>query len=150
MRAVVQRVSRAVCRVDGTPTGEIGKGFVVFLGCAEGDDEAVLEKLMSKIMKLRIFRDEEDRMNLSLADVGGSILLISQFTLLADARRGNRPSFSEAMRGEDAERLYEKAISIVRQNGIRCGTGRFGAHMMIEQENDGPVTIILDSDDLFC
>ncbi len=149
MIAVVQRVSKASCTVDNQVTGAIGKGFVVFLGCGEDDDSAVLRRMMEKIVRMRIFEDGQGKMNLSLSDVGGSVLLISQFTLLADCKSGNRPSFSKAMRGEEAVKLYDKAVEIVRECGIECQTGKFGAHMDIEQCNDGPVTIILDSGKIF-
>ena len=148
MRAVVQRVSRASCAVDGEVTGEIGAGFLVFLGIAEGDDEAALERVIGKISRLRIFEDDEERMNLPLSSVNGAILLISQFTLMADVRHGNRPSFSAAMKGENAQALYEKAIAMLRATGIKVETGVFGAHMVIDSVNDGPVTLIVDSDDL--
>ena len=149
MIAVVQRVSKASCSAEGRVTGSIGKGFVVFLGCGADDDEEVLRKMVQKITRLRVFRDGNDKMNLSLSDVGGSVLLISQFTLLADCKSGNRPSFSSAMKGEDAAKLYEKAIAMIRESGLDCQCGAFGKHMAIEQVNDGPVTIILDSSQIF-
>ena len=149
MIAVVQRVKRARCTVDDRETGSIGEGLVVFLGCGEGDDEDVLGKMVQKILRLRIFEDGNGKMNLSVRDIGGSVLMISQFTLLADCRSGNRPSFSHAMKADEANALYVKAIEMVRGEGIGCGTGAFGEHMVIEQENDGPVTIILDSERIF-
>ena len=148
MKAVVQRVSSASCAVDGSVTGSIGMGFVVFLGVAEGDDDAALERLIGKISRLRIFEDEEGRMNLPLSAVNGAILLISQFTLLADTRHGNRPSFSGAMEGVRAKSFYERAVTMLRELGITVETGVFGAHMVIDAVNDGPVTLIMDSDDL--
>ena len=148
MKAVVQRVSSASCAVDGSVTGSIGMGFVVFLGVAEGDDDAALERLIGKISRLRIFEDEEGRMNLPLSAVNGAILLISQFTLLADTRHGNRPSFSGAMAGVKAKAFYDRAVTKLRELGIRVETGVFGAHMVIDAVNDGPVTLIMDSDDL--
>ena len=149
MKAVVQRVSKARCTAEGEITGAIGKGFVVFLGCGIGDTEEMLGKMISKIIRLRVFEDGNGKMNLSLSDVNGSILLISQFTLLASCRSGNRPSFSDAMKSDEARKLYDRAVEMVRESGIACETGSFGAHMSIEQENDGPVTIILDSERIF-
>ena len=148
MKAVIQRVSSASCTVDGRVTGSIGRGFVVFLGVAEGDDDASLERIVGKISRLRIFEDEDGRMNLPLSAVNGAILLISQFTLLADVRHGNRPSFSGAMEGGRAKAFYERAIGMLRELGITVETGVFGAHMVIDAVNDGPVTLIMDSDDL--
>ena len=145
MRAVVQRVQSASCTVEGRVSGKIGRGFLIFLGIGEGDDESVLRRFLEKISRLRVFEDGEGRMNLPLSSVDGSVLLISQFTLYADARHGNRPSFSSAMKGEEAEPLYDRAVEILREMGIRVGTGVFGAHMIIESVNDGPVTLMLDS-----
>ena len=121
----------------------------LLFGCGEGDDEDVLGKMVQKILRLRIFEDGNSKMNLSVRDIGGSVLMISQFTLLADCRSGNRPSFSHAMKADEAKALYVKAIEVVRSEGVECGTGAFGEHMVIEQENDGPVTIILDSERIF-
>ncbi len=149
MKAVIQRVSDASCTVDGKVTGEIEKGLLIYFCAEAGDREDMIEPFISKISSLRIFRDGNDKMNLSLADVGGSVLLISQFTLAADIRRGRRPSFDKAMGAADAEIFYNEAISILRNKGFKVETGIFGADMKIRYQNDGPVTIIADSGDLF-
>lgn len=148
MKAVVQLVESARCSVDGKITGEIDNGYVVFLGCGKDDDESALKKVIKKLSTLRICKDSEGKMNLSLAQSNGSILLISQFTLYGDVRHGNRPSFSDAMPGKEAIRLYEAAIEMLRNEKIHVETGMFGEHMKIEQINDGPVTIIIDSEKL--
>lgn len=148
MRAVIQRVSEASCRVDGRVTGEIGVGFLVLLGICAGDTPADLDWLTQKIVNLRVFSDENGLMNRSLQDVGGSILLISQFTLFAQTRKGNRPSFIRAAKPDEAIPLYEAAIvqfSKCLQKGV--ATGIFGADMKISLINDGPVTIIMDTQD---
>ena len=145
MRAVVQRVSWASVDAEGERTGEIGKGFMVLLGVMEGDTDADMDYIVKKISGLRIFEDEQEKMNLSVGDVGGSILLVSQFTLAGDARHGNRPSFSHAARPETAEPMCEKAASLLRGMGLKVETGRFRTHMEVQLLNDGPVTILLDS-----
>jgi D-tyrosyl-tRNA(Tyr) deacylase len=142
MRAVLQRVSRAVVRVDGAPTGEIGSGLLVLLGVAEEDDEAAAERLAGKVARLRIF-ERDGRFDESVLDVGGAALVVSQFTLLADTRRGNRPSFSDAAPPDEAEPLYERFCAELRTLGVEVATGRFGARMEVELVNDGPVTIVL-------
>jgi D-tyrosyl-tRNA(Tyr) deacylase len=139
MRAVVQRVSRA----SSTPGGSIGPGVCVLLGIAEGDDAAGIERLAEKIARLRIFENEEGKFDRSLLDTGGAALVVSQFTLLADTAKGNRPSFSGAARPELAEPLYEQFCASLRALGIQVETGVFGARMAVELENEGPVTIIL-------
>lgn len=149
MKAVIQRVSDASCTVDGKVTGAIEKGLLIYFCAEAGDREDMIEPFISKISSLRIFRDGNDKMNLSLADVGGSVLLISQFTLAADIRRGRRPSFDKAMGAADAEIFYNEAISILRNKGFKVETGIFGTDMKIRYQNDGPVTIIADSGDLF-
>ena len=149
MKAVIQRVSDASCTVDGKVTGAIEKGLLIYFCAEAGDREDMIEPFISKISSLRIFRDGNDKMNLSLADVDGSVLLISQFTLAADIRRGRRPSFDKAMGAADAEIFYNEAISILRNKGFKVETGIFGADMKIRYQNDGPVTIIADSGDLF-
>ena len=149
MKAVIQRVSDASCTVDGKVTGAIEKGLLIYFCAEAGDREDMIEPFISKISSLRIFRDGNDKMNLSLADVGGSVLLISQFTLAADIRRGRRPSFDKAMGAADAEIFYTEAISILRNKGFKVETGIFGTDMKIRYQNDGPVTIIADSGDLF-
>jgi D-tyrosyl-tRNA(Tyr) deacylase len=144
MRAVVQRVTRASVSVDGQVIGAIGPGLVVLLGVAHGDGEAEARWLAEKIANLRIFRDEAGKFNRSALDVGGEVLVISQFTLLADARRGRRPSFTEAALPEVAEPLVDRFTELIRQQGLRVDTGQFGAYMLVEIHNDGPVTLVLD------
>ena len=145
MRAVVQRVARAHVLEDGRLLGEVAGGFCVLLGIARGDDEKVAESLAKKLARLRIFPDDEGRFSHTLKDVGGSALVISQFTLLGDTKKGNRPSFSDAAPGDVAESLYERFCDTLRAEGVGVATGRFGALMQVELVNDGPVTIILDS-----
>jgi len=145
MKAVVQRVKRARVNVGGEVVGEIGPGLLTLLGVARGDDEADLEALLGKILRLRIFEDDEGKMNRSLADVGGGHLIVSQFTLLADTRKGNRPSFMEAAPPEEAERLYQQALEKSREAGVPTAGGRFRAEMQVELVNDGPVTILFDT-----
>ena len=144
MRALIQRVTSASVKVDGEIIGKIGKGFLIFLGVYEEDTEEKIEKLTKKIANLRIFNDENDKMNLSIKDVKGEILLISQFTLCADTRKGNRPSFVSAKNPKDANVIYEKTIESIRNEGIIVEKGIFGADMKVELLNDGPVTILLD------
>jgi D-tyrosyl-tRNA(Tyr) deacylase len=148
MRAVVQRVDQARVLVDGAVTGAIGRGVLLYLGIARGDGEAELEVLVRKLADLRIFSGDAGRFDRSLADVGGEALVVSQFTLLADARRGRRPSFFDAAPPEDAEPMVERFVEALRARGLTVATGRFGAHMTVESVNDGPVTIVLDSRDL--
>ena len=144
MRALIQRVNSASVKIDGEIVGKIGKGFLIFLGVYEEDTEEKIEKLTKKIVNLRIFNDENDKMNLSIKDVKGKILLISQFTLCADTRKGNRPSFVSAKNPKDANVIYEKTIESIRNEGIIVEKGIFGADMKVELLNDGPVTILLD------
>lgn len=145
MRAVVMRCARAAVRVDGRTVGEIGPGFVVLLGVAADDGPADLDYLVPKIVGLRVFPDEEGRFNRSLEEVGGSVLVVSQFTLYGDCRHGRRPSFTRAAPGAVARELYEKFVERLRGMGLRVATGEFGARMMVEIFNDGPVTLLLDS-----
>ena len=145
MRCVVQRCSRASVSVNGETVGQIGRGFMVLCGVAEDDTDADMEYCRAKIAGLRVFEDADEKMNLSLKDVGGEILLVSQFTLLGDARHGRRPSFSGAAAPDEADKLYEKLVSALRDDGFKVETGRFRTHMMVELVNDGPVTILLDS-----
>jgi D-tyrosyl-tRNA(Tyr) deacylase len=140
MRAVVQRVERA----RSTPGGAIGPGLCVLLGVAEGDDEAAADRLAGKVARLRIFEDQDGKFDRSLLDVGGAALVVSQFTLIADTRKGNRPSFAAAARPELAELLYERFAGALGELGVPVETGVFGARMAIELVNDGPVTIVLD------
>lgn len=149
MRAVVQRVSRAQVRVDGRVTGETGAGLMVLLGVAVDDTESDAEQLASKIAGLRIFEDETGLMNRSVQEIGGGVLLVSQFTLYGDARKGRRPSFITAAREELARPLYERVGALLEREGLHVGYGEFGAHMDVELVNDGPVTILLDSKRLF-
>ena len=149
MRAVVQRVSRASVKVDGELTGEIGQGLLVLLGVAQDDGEADADYLADKIAGLRIFEDAAGKMNLSVADVGGAVLAVSQFTLFGDVRRGKRPSFDAAARPEQAKALYEYFVARIRASGLRCETGRFQEMMDVELVNAGPVTILLDSKKAF-
>jgi D-tyrosyl-tRNA(Tyr) deacylase len=149
MRAVVQRVSRASVRVDAEVTGQITDGLLVLLGVANGDAEADAAYLAQKISGLRIFEDDDGKMNLSVLDVGGSVLAVSQFTLFGDVRKGKRPSFDDAARPELARQLYEHFVQQVRDLGLRCETGRFQEMMDVELVNRGPVTILLDSRKLF-
>lgn len=149
MRAVVQRVSRASVKVDGAVVGEIEKGLLVLLGVAQDDSESDADYLVEKIAGLRVFEDAEEKMNLSVKDVGGAVLAVSQFTLYGDVRRGKRPSFDAAARPEQAKKLYEYFVERVRAAGLKCETGTFQAMMKVELANEGPVTIMLDSKKLF-
>lgn len=145
MRAVVQRVKRASVTIDGTKKAEIGVGFLILLGVHETDTEADAEYLAKKCCGLRVFEDDNGKMNRSVQDVGGTFLVVSNFTLYGDCKKGNRPSFTSAARPETAVPLYEHFISCVRQSGIACQTGTFGADMQVELLNDGPVTLIVES-----
>ena len=149
MRAVVQRVTDADVSVDNKITGSIGKGYVVLLGVEEGDTEADADYMVEKITGLRVFEDDDGKMNLSMMDIGGELLSVSQFTLLADARKGRRPSFVKAARPDEANRLYRYFNEKVRDKGIKVGEGVFQAEMLVRINNDGPVTILLDSRKLF-
>ena len=148
MRAVLQRVSHAKVTIDGTVSGEIGKGFLILLGVAPEDTAEEALYLARKCVGLRVFTDENDKMNLSLDDVGGKILAVSQFTLYADCRKGKRPNFIGAAKGEQANERYEYFVSCCRGLGIETQTGEFGADMQVELLNDGPVTILMDTDEL--
>jgi D-tyrosyl-tRNA(Tyr) deacylase len=145
MRAVVQRVSRAKVTVNGGTAGEIGLGLLILLGVGQQDTEADAAYLAEKISGLRIFEDENGKMNRSVRDVSGSVLVVSQFTLYGDARRGKRPSFDEAAPPELARQLYELFVEKIQAAGLRCETGRFQEMMQVELVNEGPVTILLDS-----
>ncbi len=147
MKAVIQRASAGSVRVDGEIVGAIGRGLVVLLGVARGDGDEEARWIAAKIAGLRIFEDDEGKMNRSLTDVGGRVLLVSQFTLLADCRKGRRPSFVDAAEPSEGRRLYELVGGALVSEGLGVETGRFGARMQVAIENDGPVTIILDSRD---
>jgi D-tyrosyl-tRNA(Tyr) deacylase len=145
MRAVVQRVSQSKVIVDDTIVGAIDFGLNVLLGVEKGDTQADVEYLANKISNLRIFEDDDDKLNLSLKDVNGKMIVVSQFTLLGDCRKGRRPSFIEAARPNEANERYEQFVSLVQDEGIEVETGQFQEHMTVEIINDGPVTLILDS-----
>lgn len=144
MKALIQRVSEATVHVDGELVGACGAGVLVLVCAMQGDTEANADKLATKVARLRIFRDDEGRMNRSLTDVGGEALVVSQFTLAADTSRGNRPGFSAAAAPEDGERLYEYFAEALKREGIPVQTGRFGADMKVQLLNDGPVTIPME------
>ena len=148
MRAVVQRVRNASVTVDGNVTGSIDQGLLVYLGVSDADDKIICARMAEKISKLRIFRDSEDKMNLSVADVGSQILVVSQFTLYANLKKGNRPSFDGAGKPEHANMLYEQFMQNLADMGFHVSHGQFGAHMHVCYENDGPITIVMDSDEL--
>ena len=148
MKFVIQRVTRASVTVDGSVIGQIGKGFLVLIGVADGDTTQDADKMIKKLLNLRIFEDSEGKTNLSLTDVGGSLLLVSQFTLYADCRKGNRPSFVKAGKPDFANEMYEYIIAQCRTAGFEVQTGSFGADMKVELLNDGPFTIVLDSGEL--
>lgn len=145
MRAVIQRVESASVSVEGEIRGQIGAGFLVLIGVEDGDGEADFKYIADKVPNLRVFEDDQGKMNRSLSDVSGELLAVSQFTLLGDARGGRRPSFIAAARPETADPMYERLVGHWRAQGIRVETGVFGAHMKVSLINDGPVTILLDS-----
>ena len=144
MRLVIQKVSQSNVKVDGKIVGEIGKGYMVLVGITEGDDEKIVDKMVDKLVNLRIFEDTENKMNLSLIDIGGSILSISQFTLYANCKDGNRPSFIDAAKPDIAEDLYKYFCEKCKEYQIDVETGIFGADMQVKLINDGPVTIIIE------
>ena len=147
MRALVQRVVEASVDVDGHEVGRIGPGLVVLLGVSREDEEDDAQYLVEKLVNLRIFSDRENRFNLSALDVGAEFLLVSQFTLYADTRKGRRPDFTKAAQPQDAERLYEHVADLLQRQGVKVATGRFQVYMQVRLQNDGPVTILLDSAD---
>ena len=149
MRAVVQRVSRASVRVDAKTVGEIGKGLVVLVGIRCGDSREAADYLAEKVANLRIFPDAEEKMNLSVTEVGGEVLAVSQFTLFGNVRRGRRPSYIDAAPPEEAEPLYEYFLAALRRHSLRVASGVFRAMMEVELVNDGPVTILIDSERVF-
>ena len=146
MRALIQRVSEAAVAVDSAITGQIERGLVVFLGVGRADTQADAERLAQKIVRLRIFPDAQGKMNLSVTDIAGQLLIVSQFTLYANASRGNRPSYTAAAPPEAAESLYESFVAACRAQGMYVATGIFQAHMQVRLVNDGPVTIMCDSE----
>ena len=147
MRALIQRVTSASVSIDDGEVGRIGAGLIVLLGVAEGDDEADARYVVDKIVNLRIFADEKGRFNLSALDVSGELLVVSQFTLHADTRRGRRPDFTAAADPETANRLYEQSVDMFRETSLTVATGEFQAYMQVSLQNDGPVTIMVDSAD---
>ena len=149
MRVVIQRVTQAQVAVEGKITGQINQGLLVFLSVGKGDTQQDLSFIVDKLVNLRCFADENDKMNLSVQDVAGAILLISQFTLHGDCRKGRRPGFDQAGAPEKAKEYYGQAAEMIRQQGISCETGVFAAHMHVSNINDGPVTFLLDSTKLF-
>ena len=148
MRLVIQRVSEAAVRVEGETIGAIDVGLLVLLGVRDGDDEETAQRLAAKTAELRIFADDAGRFNRSLVDVGGEALVVSQFTLYGDTRRGRRPSFNDAAKPSIAEPLVSAYVWALASHGVRVAQGRFGAHMQVSLVNDGPVTIVIDSDEL--
>lgn len=149
MKALLQRVTEASVNVGGEVVGRIGKGLVVFVGIAQEDAERDANYLADKVVNLRIFADKASKFNLSALEIGGELLIVSQFTLLADARKGRRPSFAQAALPEQAEALFNLFVDFVRNSGLKVETGRFQQHMLVEIHNDGPVTIALDSKEKF-
>lgn len=148
MRFVIQRVKEASVSVDGKVIGQIGHGLLVFVGVSDGDNKQIADKMTDKMIKLRIFDDADGKTNLSISDVGGEFLIISQFTLYADCRKGNRPSFTLAGKPDMAEALYEYIMEAIQKKGFGVAHGEFGADMKVSILNDGPFTILLDSDEI--
>ncbi len=149
MRAVIQKCEFCHILSDGVETGRISQGLVVLLGVKKGDTEKDCEYIVDKILNLRIFEDEDEKMNLSVLDVKGELAVVSQFTLYGDARKGRRPSFTQAEGAEEAQRWYEEVVKRLRDKGVTTATGKFQTHMKVHLVNDGPVTILLDSEKLF-
>ncbi|MCM8784678.1 MAG: D-aminoacyl-tRNA deacylase [Candidatus Omnitrophica bacterium] len=144
MRVVIQRVKKAKLFIEDKEKGKIGKGLVVFLGIGVGDDESKIDYIIKKILSLRIFEDENRKMNYSVVDIGGDLMVVSQFTLYGDCKRGNRPDFTQAEKGEIAEKIYNKFIEKIKKSDIKIVEGEFGKKMCVEIHNDGPCTIILE------
>jgi D-tyrosyl-tRNA(Tyr) deacylase len=148
MKAILQRVTSSKVTTQGKIIGEIGIGLNILLGVEDRDDESIIQKFTEKIVNLRVFADDEGKMNKSLLDVKGEVLLVSQFTLIADCKKGRRPSFMHAASAELGRDLYEKVVEAIHEFGIKVSTGEFGEYMVVDIQNDGPVTIILDSDSI--
>ena len=148
MRFVVQRVTKASVTINHIVTGQIGKGFLVLIGVAENDTREIADKMIKKLVQLRIFEDENGKTNINLSDVGGELLLVSQFTLYADCKKGNRPSFTRAGNSDMANEMYEYIVAECRKHILNVQTGSFGADMKVELLNDGPFTILLDSEEI--
>ena len=146
MRFVIQRVERAKVTVEGKVFGEIGNGYVVLVGLLPTDDDKVMDYMLDKLVNLRIYEDENDKLNLSLKDIGGEILIVPNFTLYGDARKGRRPSYAKAAPPDEAEKLFDRFVEKAKETGLNVQTGIFRTHMKVELVNDGPVTILLDSD----
>ena len=146
MRFVIQRVERAKVTVGGKISGEIGNGYVVLVGLLPTDDDKVMDYMLDKLVNLRIYEDENDKLNLSLKDIGGEILIVPNFTLYGDARKGRRPSYAKAAPPDEAEKLFDRFVEKARETGLNIQTGIFRTHMKVELVNDGPVTILLDSE----
>ena len=147
MRALIQRVAGASVSVDGVEVGRIGRGLVVLLGVCTEDGEEVARYLVERVLNLRIFPDDENRFDRSALDTGAELLVVSQFTLYADTRKGRRPDFTRAAGPAEAERLYDRAVELFRESGLKVQTGRFREHMLVDIQNDGPVTLMIDSAD---
>ncbi len=146
MRFVIQRVERAKVTVEGKVSGEIGNGYVVLVGLLPNDDDKVMDYMLDKLVNLRIYEDENDKLNLSLKDIGGEILIVPNFTLYGDARKGRRPSYAKAAPPDEAEKLFDRFVEKAKETGLNVQTGIFRTHMKVELVNDGPVTILLDSE----
>lgn len=149
MRMVIQRVERASVTVDGIIKGNIGNGYVVLVGLLSSDDEKTMDYMLDKLVNLRIYEDENDKLNLSIKDVGGELLLIPNFTLYGDARKGRRPSYAKAAPPDEADKIFNRLVEKARETGIKVETGVFRTHMKVDLINDGPVTILIDSDKIF-
>ena len=149
MRFVIQRVERAKVTVEGKVSGEIGNGYVVLVGLLPTDDDKVMDYMLDKLVNLRIYEDENDKLNLSLKDIGGEILIVPNFTLYGDARKGRRPSYAKATPPDEAEKLFDRFVEKAKETGLNVQTGIFRTHMKVELVNDGPVTILLDSEKNF-
>ena len=149
MRFVIQRVERAKVTVEGKVSGEIGNGYVVLVGLLPADDDKVMDYMLDKLVNLRIYEDENDKLNLSLKDIGGEILIVPNFTLYGDARKGRRPSYAKAAPPDEAEKLFDRFVEKAKETGLNVQTGIFRTHMKVDLVNDGPVTILLDSEKNF-